>query len=98
MITFVRRLRMRNGHFSEATEMLRQRIDYFAQHHNTRIELRTRFGGPVGEVALVSYHADAGELELFRRKISSDIGSDKLLEKLADFTLPGETQDEIWMS
>ena len=97
MITFVRRLRMRNGHFGEAMDLLKARLAYIQAHHGVIIELKTRFGGPVGEVALVSHHTDAGELELFRRKIMADVGAAHLLEELAHVTLPGETYDEIWM-
>jgi len=98
MITFVRRLRMLNGHFGEAMDLLKARLEYLQRNHGVNIELKTRFGGPVGEVALVSHHADAGELELFRRKIMSDLGSGHLLEDIAHVTVPGETHDEIWMS
>ena len=98
MITFVRRARMRNGHFNEAMELLRKRVDYIEKTHGVQVELKVRFGGPVGEVALISRHQDAGELELFRRKIMADIGSGHLLEEMAHALLPGETHDEIWMS
>lgn len=98
MITFVRHARMRNGHFGEAMDLLRQRLDYIEKTHGVHIDLLVRFGGPVGEVALVSRHADAGELELFRRKIMADVGSGHLLEELGPLMLPGETYDEIWMA
>lgn len=97
MITLIRRVRMRNGHFGEAMDLLRQRLDYLEANHGVQIELKVRFGGPVGEVALVSYHSDAGELELFRRKVMADVRSGLLLEELAHVLLPGETHDEIWM-
>lgn len=98
MITFVRRVRMTNGNFVEAMDLLRARVDYLEKTHGIKIELHSRFGGPVGEVAMVSRHEDAIDLELFRRKLSADIGSAKLLKELAKVTLPGETYDEIWMS
>lgn len=97
MITFVRRVRMRNGYFDEAMELLRKRKDYLEQQHGVVIDLRVRFGGPVGEVALVSHHRDAGELERFRSRLIADQGSGRLLREIAQVTLPGETHDEIWM-
>lgn len=97
MITFIRRVRMRNGHFGEAMDLLRQRLEYLEASHGMHIELKVRFGGPVGEVALVSYHSDAGELELFRRKVMADVQAGLQLEELAHVLLPGETHDEIWM-
>lgn len=97
MITFVRRLRMLNGHFGEAMDLLKERLSYLECNHGVQIELKVRFGGPVGEVALISYHSDAGELELFRRKVMADMGSGHLLEELAHVLIPGETYDEIWM-
>lgn len=97
MITFVRRVRMRNGYFDEALELLRRRVEYLDQQHGIRIELSLRFGGPVGEVAMVSRHRDAGELERFRCKIMVDQGSGHLLREISQVTLPGETHDEIWM-
>ncbi len=98
MITFVRRVRMRNGYFVEAMELLKARVDYIEATHGMKIELHGRFGGPVGEVAMVSRHEDATNLEMFRRKISADVASSALLKKLSDFTISGETYDEIWMS
>lgn len=98
MITFVRRVRMLNGSFVEAMELLRERVDYIESAHGIKVELHSRFGGPVGEVLMVSRHDDATNLELFRKKISADVASSKLLKKLAAVTLPGETFDEIWMS
>jgi hypothetical protein len=98
MITFVRRVRMLNGYFVEAMEILRERVEYIENAHGIKIELHSRFGGPVGEVAMVTRHDDATNLELFRKKISADVASDKLLKKLAAVTIPGETFDEIWMS
>ena len=98
MITFVRRVRMLNGKFVEAMDLLRERVDYIETVHGITIELHSRFGGPVGEVAMVTRHDDATDLELFRRKLSADVGSAALLKKIAAVTLPGETYDEIWMS
>lgn len=98
MITFIRRVRMLNGHFGEAMDLLKKRIAYLNHMHGVQIELMTRFGGPVGEVALMTRHADAGELELFRRKVMADLGSEHLLEELAPVLLPGQSTDEIWMS
>ena len=98
MITFIRRVRMLNGHFGEAMELLKKRIAYLNEMHGAEIELMTRFGGPLGEVALVARYEDAGELELFRRKVMADLGSEHLLEELAPVLLPGQTYDEIWMS
>ncbi|MBV6272741.1 hypothetical protein KVP09_07395 [Alcaligenaceae bacterium CGII-47] len=98
MITFIRRVRMRNGYFDEALDLLHRRIDYLYQQHGIQLELRVRFGGPVGEVALVSRHKNASDLELFRQKIMVDQGSSKLLREISEVTLPGETHDEIWMS
>lgn len=97
MITFVRRVRMRNGCFEEALELLKKRKDYLEQQHGVSIDLKIRFGGPVGEVALVSNHRDAGELERFRARIIVDQGSTELLREIAQVTLPGETHDEIWI-
>ncbi len=97
MITFIRRVRMRNGYFQEAMELLRKRNEYLLHQHDIPIELKVRFGGPVGEVALVSHHRDAGELERFRSRIMVDQVSSHLLREIADVTLPGETHDEIWM-
>lgn len=97
MITFVRRVRMRNGYFAEAMELLRGRLDHLRQQHDIEIDLKVRFGGPVGEVALVSHHRDAGELERFRRRIMVDQVSSHLLREIAEVTLPGETHDEIWI-
>ena len=98
MITFVRRVRMTNGYFVEAMEILKARVDYLEKTHGIKIELHSRFGGPVGEVAMISRHENAVDLDLFRKKISADIASAKLLKELAKFTLPGETYDEIWMN
>ncbi len=98
MITFIRRMRLHNGHLGEGMDLLKERLEYLERIYGIKMELRTRFGGPVGEVALVSRHEDAGELELFRRKVMADLGSEQLLESIAHMALPGETYDEIWMS
>lgn len=97
MITFIRRARMRNGYFEEALRLLRKRVEYLDDQHGLKLELKVRFGGPVGEVALISQHRDAAELEHLRQKLMFDAGSNQLLRDLAEVTLPGETRDEIWI-
>lgn len=97
MITFMRRVQMRNGYFDEATRLLRQRVDYLWDQHGLKLELKMRFGGPVGEIAMISHHRDAAELEHLRQKLMFDAGSNQILRELAAVTLPGETRDEIWM-
>ena len=98
MITFVRRVRMLNGYFVEAMDLLKARVEYIEKTHGLKIELHSRFGGPVGEVAMVSRHENATDLELVRKMMSADIHSAKLLKELAKVSIPGETYDEIWMS
>ena len=97
MITFVRRLRMLDGYFVEAMDLLKARVEYIEKAHGIKITMYSRFGGPVGEVAMISQHDDAADLERFRQKIAADIRSAKLLKEIAEVTLHGETQDEIWM-
>ena len=98
MITFVRRLRMLDGYYVEAMDLLKTRIEYIEKSHGVKITMYSRFGGPVGEVSMISHHEDAADLELFREKIATDVRSAKLLKEIAEVTLPGQTHDEIWMS
>ena len=98
MITFVRRVRMLNGHFVEATDLLQKRVEYLRNTHGLEVELHVRFGGLVGEVSMISRHENSTDLELVRKRLSDDMQSAKLLKELAKVTLPGETYDEIWMS
>lgn len=97
MITFVRRVRMLDGYFVEAMDLLKARVEYIEKTHGVKIEMYIRFGGPVGEVAMISVHDDAADLELFREKISADIRSARLLKQIAEVTVPSVTCDEIWM-
>ena len=98
MITFVRRVRMLDGYFVEAMDLLKARVEYIEKTHGIKIEMYARFGGPVGEVAMISQHEDATDLELFREKIATDVRSAKLLKQIAEVTVPAVTCDEIWMS
>lgn len=98
MIIFVRRVRMLDGYFVEALDLLKARVDYIEKTHGIKIEMHGRFGGPVGEVAMISQHEDATDLELFREKIATDVRSAKLLKQIAEVTVPGVTCDEIWIS
>jgi|PersoiStandDraft_1058852.scaffolds.fasta_scaffold08118_2 hypothetical protein len=98
MITFVRRVRMLDGYFVEAMDLLKARVEYIEKTHGIKVEMHSRFGGPVGEIAMISQHEGATDLELFREKISTDVRSAKLLKQIAEVTVPGVTCDEIWMS
>src|SRR5450759_4813549 len=98
MITFVRRVRMLDGYFVKAMDLLKARVEYIEKTHGIKVEMHSRFGGPVGEIAMISQHEGATDMELFREKISTDVRSAKLLKQIAEVTVPGVTCAEIWMS
>ena len=66
------------GRLGEAAAFMRKRADAIKSAYGVDVSMNARFGGPVGQMALVSYHENMGELEEIRRKIIADVGAGKL--------------------
>ena len=66
------------GRLGDAANFMRKRADAIHTTYDVELQINARFGGPVGQMALVSYHKSLAELEDLRRRIIADVGAGKL--------------------
>ena len=77
-VVFTRIANPAPGRLGEAARFMRKRADAIQSNYGVDVLLNARFGGPVGQMGLVSYHDNLGELEELRRRIIADVGAGKL--------------------
>ena len=66
------------GQLGSAAAFMQERANAIKSAYGVDVGINARFGGPVGQMALVSYHDGLAELEEIRRKIIADVGAGKL--------------------
>ena len=66
------------GMLGGAAAFMKERAKALNSTYGIDVGINARFGGPVGQMALVSYHDSLGDLEELRRKIIADVGAGKL--------------------
>ena len=83
------------GRLGQAAAFMKQRAEAINSTYGVEVAINARFGGPVGQMAMVSYHDGLAELEDIRRRIIADVGAGKL-----PTPEPGifhHSDDAIWM-
>ena len=83
------------GRLGDAANFMRKRAEAIQSNYGVEVALNARFGGPVGQMALVSYHESLAELEDLRRKIIADVGAGKL--PTPDAGVFGRSDDAVWL-
>ena len=97
MIVFTRTFTPVPGRLGESQKFAQERVAALKESYGLEVAWYARFGGPVGQLNMVSYHESLAELEEVRRKIIADVGASKLPSPEPGLLIPGESQDAIWL-
>jgi hypothetical protein len=84
-----------SGRLDDAAKFMRDRAAAISKAYGVDVGVNARFGGPVGQMALVSYHDTLGELEDIRRKVIEDTIGGKL--PMPEGGLFRRSEDAVWM-
>jgi len=97
MIVFTRTFTPMPGRLSDSQSFARERVAALKDVYGLDINLHARMGGMIGQLSMVSYHDNLGDLEEIRRRIIADVDSSKLPNPEPGLLIPGESQDAIWL-
>lgn len=84
------------GKQGQALEFMKKRAAALEKNYGIKAQLHYRFGGPLGQMQLVSHHKNLQEVEELRRKIIADTGSGKL--PISEGSLFENVEDRIWLT
>ena len=83
------------GRLAEAAEFVKKRAAAIKKAYGVDVHVNARFGGPVGQVSMVSYHENLGQLEDIRRKIMADVAAGKIPTPAQG--LFSHAEDAVWL-
>jgi len=83
------------GRLGDAAKFMRDRAAALKSNYDVEVALNARFGGPVGQMGMVSYHDSLADLEEIRRKIIADVGAGKM--PTPDAGVFAHSDDAIWL-
>lgn len=83
------------GRLGDAANFMKQRAEALKSNYGLEIGLNARFGGPAGQMSMVSFHDNLAELEDLRRKIITDVGAGNM--PTPDAGIFANTHDAIWL-
>ncbi len=84
------------GKQAEAFEFAKKRAAAVNAAYGTQVEVHVRFGGPLGQVAMISRHKNVQEIEDIKRKVIEDSSNSKIPS--SDGTLLTSVEDAIWLT
>ncbi len=93
-VVFTRTVTPNSGHLGDALKFTKRRIKALEKAYGLKIALNARFGGPAGQLIMVSYHDNMGDLEKVRRKVMKGVVNGKIPQPK-----PGiikKVEDAIW--
>ena len=84
------------GKQAQAFEFVKQRAAAVNAAYGTSAEVHVRFGGPIGQVVMVSRHKNVQEIEDIKRKVIEDSGKGKI--PTAPEGVFATVEDAIWLT
>ena len=93
-VVFTRTVTPNSGHLSATLKFVRKRIAALEKAYGLKISLNARFGGPAGQLIMVSYHKDMAALAKVRRKVMKGVISGKIPQPKPG--LVKEVEDAVW--
>lgn len=93
-VVFTRTVTPSSGHLSDTLKFVKKRIKALKKAYGLNIALNTRFGGPAGQLIMVSYHDNMGDLEKVRRKVMKGVLSGKIPQPKSGIIK--DVKDAIW--
>jgi len=94
-VVFTRTAIPASGRLGEAAEFAKKRIAALQKAYGIEVSLNSRFGGPAGQLTMVSFHDSMSDLEDLRRKIIADVGAGKI--PTPEPGLFTQSEDAIWL-
>lgn len=86
----------KSGHLADTTNFAKARVAAIKKYTGVDVELRTRLGGPAGQVLMVSTHKDVGEIEALRRKIMDGVAAGEIPQP--EPGMAESVEDEVWLT
>lgn len=84
------------GHQTEAFEFVKKRAAAVNAAYGTQAEVHVRFGGPIGQIVMVSRHETLAELEVIKRKVIEDSTAGHI--PVAPPGVFSSVEDAIWLT
>jgi hypothetical protein len=84
------------GKQTEAFAFVKSRATAVNAAYGTSAEVHVRLGGPIGQVVMVSRHANVQEIEDIKRKVMEDSASGKI--PTAPEGVFSSVEDAIWLT
>ena len=81
---------------SDSLKFVRKRIKALKKAYGLKVSLSARFGGPAGQLFMVSYHDDMADLEKVRRKIIKGVMSGKIPQPKPGIVK--KVEDAVWIA
>ncbi len=94
-VVFTRIVTPKSGHLERTMKFAKKRIKALKKAYGLKISLNVRMGGPAGQLNMVSYHDNLGELEKVRRKVMKGVASGKIPQPKAG-TIES-VEDCVWL-
>ena len=94
-VVFTRTVTPNSGHLGDTMKFVKKRMRALRKAYGVNISLNVRFGGPAGQLSMVSYHKSMGDLEKLRRKIMKGVASGKIPQPKPG--LIKNVEDAVWI-
>jgi hypothetical protein len=94
-VVFTRVVTPKPGHLGDTLKFTKERVAAIEKALGIDISINARFGGPAGQLNLVSYHDSMADLEDLRRKVMEGVTSGSIPQGKPD-TIES-IEDVIWM-
>lgn len=94
-VTFTRTITPNSGHFEDTLKFAKKRVKAIKKAYGGKIKINARFGGPAGQLTLVSYHDCIEDLEKIRRQVRKGVAQGKIPQATPGFVK--SVEDAIWM-
>ena len=94
-VVFTRTVTPVSGHLDDTMKFVKKRIAALKKAYGLKITLNARFGGPAGQLIMVSYHDNMRELEKVRRKVMKGVADGKIPQPKPGIVK--NVEDAIWL-
>lgn len=84
------------GKQAEAFEYVKKRAAAVNAAYGTEAEVHVRFGGPIGQLVMISRHKNVQEIEDIKRKVIDDTTSGRI--PTAPESVFSHVEDAIWLT
>jgi hypothetical protein len=95
-VVFTRTVTPNSGYLGATLKFAQKRVAAIKKHCDVEVTIRSRVGGPAGQLILVSYHDDLQELEKVRRKVMKEVLNDKIPQPNPGMI--ASVEDAVWMN